>query len=203
VPRRRFRFDMRKATLAVAAFAITVALLILWLGHRQDLVIDRLVEEGLLAQGRFLGREYGSCSDDGCDSDRINVAYAVSGVTYRTSMLVSRQGREAVFEPEILRVPRLGPERPFQVVYLSSAPATSRLREDLSKSGIAVYGTAGMFLLAGLVFGGAGLFLLRPRAADARPSVAVRIVSRRAQMIGFAIVFVGIWAAGLYVMFFA
>jgi hypothetical protein len=204
VPRRRFRLNMRTGTLAAAAFAIGVALLILWLGHRQDLVIDRLVEEGVLAEGRFLSREYGSCSNDSCDSDRIHVAYAAGGVTYRTSMVVSRQGREPVFEAEVIRVPRLGPERPLQVVYLASAPATARLREDLSKSAVAVYGTAGMFLLVGLVFGAAGLFLLRPRAAraDAGPVRTGPALSQRAQLIGFAVVFVGIWAAGLYLIFF-
>ena len=76
-------------------------------------------------------------------------------------MYASRSGREPIFKAEILRVPRLGPERPFQVVYLPSDPATSRLREDLSKAEIAVYGTAGMFMLCGLVFGAVGLFLMR------------------------------------------
>ena len=100
--RRRFRFDVRKATLAATAFAIGVAVLVLWLGHRHDLTIDRLVAEGQVAQGRFLHREYGSCSDDGCDSDRIHVAYQVGGVTYRTSMVVSRQGREPIFKPTVI-----------------------------------------------------------------------------------------------------
>ena len=158
----RLRLGMRGITLAVAAVALLVALLIVWLGYRYDLETDRIIAEGRLAQGEFLYREYGSCTDDSCDSDRIHVAYRVAGVTYRTSMVVGRVNRsEPMFKPELIRVPRLGPERPHQVVYLPSDPSQSRLREDLSHSDIAVYGTAGMFLLCGLVFGAAGLFLLR------------------------------------------
>ena len=159
---RRFRFGMREITLVVAAFAILVALLIVWLGARYDRETDRIVAEGRLAEGEFLSREYGSCNDDGCDSDRINVADRVNGVTYRTSMVVTSANRSGpIFEADLIRVPRLGPERPLQVVYLPSDPSRSRLRADLTHSDIAVYGTAGMFLLCGLVFGAAGLLLLR------------------------------------------
>lgn len=166
----RFRFGLREITLAVAAGAILVALLIVWLGHRYDRETDRIVAEGRLAQGEYLYREYGSCSDDGCDSDRIHVAYRVAGVTYRTQMVVSSSTRSGpIFEPEQIRVPRLGPERPFQVLYLPSDPSSSRLRADLSHSDIAVYRTAGMFLLAGLVFGAAALFLLREPGRKAKP----------------------------------
>jgi hypothetical protein len=149
---------MRKATLAAAAFCLGVALLVLWLGYRMDRTIDRLVEEGELAQGRFLSRTYGDRDSAGT----LDVAYAVNGVTYRTSMTVPYRQTEPVFPAEVIRVPRLGPERPYQVVYLPSDPSTARLRADLSKAPAAVYGTAGMFALAGLVFGAAGLFLLRP-----------------------------------------
>ena len=158
----RFRLGMRGITLAVAAVAILVALLIVWLGYRYDLETDRIVAEGRLVQGEYLYREYGSCSDDSCDSDRIHVAYRVAGVTYRTSMVVGRVNRsEPMFRPDLIQVPRLGPERPHQVVYLPADPSRSRLRADLTHSDIAVYGTAGMFLLCGLVFGAAGWFLLR------------------------------------------
>jgi len=166
----RFRFGLREITLAGAGFAILVALLIVWLGYRYDLETDRIVAEGRLAQGEYLYREYGSCSDDGCDSDRIHVAYRVAGVTYRTQMVVSSRTRSGpIFKAERIRVPRLGPERPFQVLYLPSDPSRSRLRADLSHSDIAVYGTAGMFLLAGLVFGAAGWFLLREPGRKAKP----------------------------------
>jgi hypothetical protein len=77
-------------------------------------------------------------------------------------MVVGRINRsEAMFKPDLIQVSRLGPERPHQVVYVPSDPSRSRLRADLTHSDIAVYGTAGMFLLCGLVFGAAGLFLLR------------------------------------------
>lgn len=163
--RRRFRLGMRGITLAAAAFAISVALLIVWLGHRHDLETDRIVEEGRLAQGAFLHREYGACSSgSGCDSDRVHVAYRVGDVAYRTSMVVSRSNSSGpLFEAELIRVPRLGPERPYQVVYLPSDPSRSRLRADLRKSDVAVYGTAGMFLFIGLVFGAFGLFVLKRR----------------------------------------
>ncbi|MGZ8312276.1 MAG: hypothetical protein ACXWUR_09450 [Allosphingosinicella sp.] len=163
--RRRFRWDMRTITLSVAAFAIGIAVLIVWLGARYDRETDRIVAEGRLVQGRFLSQTQGSCSSrDGCDPGTLDVAYEVDGVTYRTSMLVPvRRGSGPVFEAERIRVPRLGPERPYQVVYLPSDPATSRLREDISKSDAAVYGTAGMFALVGLVFGAMGLFVLRRR----------------------------------------
>ena len=83
-------------------------------------------------------------------------------------------------------MPRLGPERPYQLVYLPSDPATARLREDLSKSAAAVCRTAGMFLLCGLVFGAAGLFLLRRpdalvmkrKASISRGSVVLLHVAR-------------------------
>lgn len=156
--RRRFRIGMRGATLGVAAFSIAVALLVLWLGYRHDLTIDRLVAEGQLVQGRFLS----STQPSGDDAGTIDVAYEVDGVTYRTSTLIPSNRTRPVFEAEVIRVPRLGPERVDQVVYLPSDPGTSRLRVDLMKSDAAVYGTAGMFFLCGLVFGAAGLFLLRP-----------------------------------------
>jgi len=157
----RFRLGVRGITLTVAAGSFLVALLIVWLGYRYDLETDRIIAEGRLAQGEYLYREYGSCSDDSCDSDRIHVSYRVAGITYRTSMVATPSNRSGpIFEAELIRVPRLGPERPFQVVYLPSDPSRSRLRADLSHSDIAVYGTAGMFLLCGLVFGAAALFLL-------------------------------------------
>ena len=156
--RRRFRWDMRKATLSAAAFCLGVALLVLWLGYRMDRTIDRLVAEGELAEGRFLSRTHGDRDSAGS----LDVAYAVNGVSYRVSMAVPYRQTDPVFPAGIIRVPRLGPERPYQVVYLPSDPSTARLRADLSKSPAAVYGTAGMFALAGLVFGAAGLFLLRP-----------------------------------------
>jgi len=163
---RRFRPGMRGIVLSGAAFAILVALLIAWLGHRYDLETDRIAAEGRLAEGEFLHRETGSCSGDrrSCDSDTIHVAYEVDGVTYRTSMVAGNgSGSEPIFKAERIRVPRLGEERPFQVLYLPSDPSRSRLRADMSKSDIAVFGTAGMFLLIGLVFGAMGLFVLPKR----------------------------------------
>ena len=41
-------------TLAVAAFAIGIALLIVGLGYRYDRETDRIAAEGRLAQGRYL-----------------------------------------------------------------------------------------------------------------------------------------------------
>jgi hypothetical protein len=155
--RRRFRMGMREATLAAAAFAIGVSLLVLWLGYRHDLTIDRLIAEGRLAQGRYLS----STRPSGDDAGSIEIAYEVDGVTYRTSTLIPSNRTEPIFKAEVIRVPRLGPERPDQVVYLPSDPGTSRMRIDLIKSDIAVCGTAGMFFFAGLVMGAAGLFLLR------------------------------------------
>ncbi|WP_114950785.1 DUF3592 domain-containing protein [Sphingosinicella terrae] len=162
--RRHFRLGTRGIILSGAAFAIAVALLILWLGARYDRETEQVIAEGRLAEGRFLYREYGSCSGQrSCESDTIHIAYDVGGVTYRTSMSATRSGREPVFEDEVIRVPRLGPERLFQVVYLPGDPAISRVREDLKTNPAAVYGTAGMFGFIGLVFGAFGLFVLRRR----------------------------------------
>lgn len=159
---RPFRLGMREMVLCGAAFALFVALLIVWLGHRYDAETDRIAAEGRLVQGEYLYREYGSCSGNrSCSSDRIHVAYVVDGITYRTSMADGRNGGRPVFEAELIRVPRLGPERPFQVLYLPSDPSRARLRADMTRSDLAVYGTAGMFGFMGLVFGAAGLFLLR------------------------------------------
>jgi hypothetical protein len=155
--RRRFRWDMRMAPLAAAAFAIGIALLVLWLGHRHDRLIDRLVAEGELAQGRFLSQTQGDRDSAGT----LDVAYTVNGVGYRTSTSIPYSHSEPLFPAEAIRIPRLGPERAYQVVYLPSDPSTARLRADMTKSAAAVYGTAGMFALAGLVFGGVGLLMLR------------------------------------------
>lgn len=158
-------FDPRKIILGAAGFAVAVALLVIFLGYRYDLETDRIVAEGRLAQGAFLRLETGSCSgDEGCESDRVYVSYQVDGATYQASMFVTRAGRsEAIFRPEIIRVPRLGAERPWQVVYLPSDPSVSRLRADISKSGIAVYGTAGMFLFVALFFAAVAWFGFSPR----------------------------------------
>lgn len=157
-------FDPRKIILGTAAFAAAVALLVIFLGYRYDLETDRIVAEGRLAQGDFLRRETGSCSgNEGCESDQVYVSYQVDGATYQASMFVPRAGRsEAIFRPEVIRIPRLGEERPYQVVYLPSDPSVARLREDISKSDIAVYGTAGMFLFVALFFA-AGAWFAFPR----------------------------------------
>ncbi|MBX3561832.1 MAG: hypothetical protein KF780_08460 [Sphingomonas sp.] len=158
----RLRLNPRRIMLGGAGLAGAVALLVLYLGYRHDLYIDRIVAEGRLAQGEYLGRRYGSCSSgEGCESDEIQVSYQVDGVAYRTSMFVTPGHRsEAIFQPEVIRMPRLGEERLFQVVYLPSDPSVARLRADISKSDIAVYGTAGMFLLVSLVFAAVALFAL-------------------------------------------
>ena len=163
IRRRRFRLGMRGIAIAACAFAILIALLVLWLGGRHDRETDRIVAEGRVAQGWFLSQTQGSCSSsDGCDPGTLEVGYAVEGVIYRTSMLVPvTRGDGPLFEDEKIRVPRLGPERPYQVVYLPSDPATSRMRVDISRNPAAIYGTAGMFGLVGLVFVAFGLFVLR------------------------------------------
>ncbi len=154
-------FQPRKILLGAAAFAAAIALLVVFLGYRYDLETDRIIAEGRLAQGEFLRLESGSCSgDDGCESDRLYVSYEVGGATYQVSMFVTRPGRsEAIFQPEIIHIPRLGAERLHQVVYLPSDPATARLRADISKSDIAIYGTAGMFLFIALFFAAGACFV--------------------------------------------
>lgn len=159
----RFRLGVRVILISVGTFAILLALLILLLGGRRDRETNRIIAEGQLAEGRFLNRVSGSCSGkNGCESDEIHVAYEVDGRSYRTSMFASRTGQEPIFKDEVIRVPRFGPERPFQVIYLPGDPGTSRLREDLVTDSAAVYGTAGMFGFIGLFFGAFGLFVLRP-----------------------------------------
>jgi len=162
---RRFRMDMRRTSLLVAAITLGIALLILWLGYRHDREVDLLISEGQLVQGRQLYREFGSCSGrNGCDPDLVHVAYDVDGTTYRTSMPAdSSREREPLFDQALIEVPALGPQQPFQVIYLPADPEVSRVRADLRKSDVAVYGTAGMFGLIGLVAGWMGLFVLRRR----------------------------------------
>lgn len=158
----RFRFGAREAALSAASFAILVSLLILWLGHRHDLEVDRLVAEGKLAQGEYLSTEYGSASRG--RSDLYTVRYRVDGVEYRTSAPGRTSSEtEPIFEAELIRIPRLGPEKWYQVVYLPTDPSVSRLRADMKKSTVAAYGAAGMFMLIGLVFGAMGLFVIRKR----------------------------------------
>ena len=161
-------FNPRKVILGAAGLAIAVALLVIFLGYRYDLETDRIVAEGRLAEGEFLRRETGSCSgDDGCESDRIYVSYQVDGTAYQTSMFVTRADRsEAIFQPDIIRIPRLGEERLWQVVYLPDDPSVSRLRADISKSDIAVYGTAGMFLFIALFFAAGACFAFPRREEE-------------------------------------
>ena len=156
---------MRYVALGAGALGISVALLILWLGARYDRETDRLAAEGQLAQGVYAGTRYDS-SENIRDNrySTIDVDYEVDGVRYRTSMIGgSSRGTEPVFKPERIRVPRLGPERPFQVIYLPSDPRVARVREDMSKSDIAIYGSAGLFGFIGLVFGLVGLFVIPGR----------------------------------------
>lgn len=160
----RRRFSTRQIALAAGAFGLSVALLILWLGHRYDQETDLLAAQGQLAQGVYINTTYNSSSNSRDSSSTIEVGYRVDGVEYRTSMSGgSSRGTKPIFEPERVRVPRLGPEKPFQVVYLPSDPTVARVREDMSKSDVAVYGTAGMFGFIGLVFGSMGFFVFPSR----------------------------------------
>jgi hypothetical protein len=144
------RWGARHAAFGASVFAIGLALLILWLGHRSDQEIDRLVAEGQLAQGR---------PSDAYDDDA--VLFSVNGAEYRTYYMSEGSGdSEALFQPKRVVMPRLGPEAHLQVVYLPSDPSIARVRDDMSKSGPAIYGTAGMFGLIGLVFGFVGMFVL-------------------------------------------
>lgn len=165
------RLDMRIAALCAGATAMLLAVLIVWLGHRQDAVIDRLVAEGRLAQGEYLSTDYGSRSDGA--SDQVHVSYVVDGTKYYASMVISGStGRKPIFENEVIPLPRLGEEKLFQVVYLPSDPSIARLRADISKSRIAVYGTAGMFLFIGLFIIMAGVFVFpaKRRRPNNRPA---------------------------------
>lgn len=159
----------RRVFLGAAAFAACVAAVILWLGYRHDAGIDRIVAEGRLAEGEFLSYDTQTCSDGGGSCyNQINVAYIVDGTTYRSSMLVRGSERSGpIFEQEAIRLPRLGEERPYQVVYLPSDPSVARMRTDLRKSDVAVYGTAGFFSVIALVFGAVGFFAFRRRPIGA------------------------------------
>jgi hypothetical protein len=160
---RRRRWTMRETALAAAALAFAVSLLILWFGHLRDRETDRLAAEGQVTQGVYLETFSGSSSSASRGSDTVVVGYTVGGVRYTTSVLDSRDDREAMFQPQPVRVPRLGPEQPLQVVYLPSDPAVAQVRDDMSKHPVAIYAAAGLFALIGLVFGAMGLFVLRAR----------------------------------------
>jgi hypothetical protein len=147
------RWGAYHAAFAAAAFAVGIALLILWLGHRSDQKIERLAAEGQLAQGRL---------SDGFDDDA--VMFSVNGAEYQTSFMSDGSGgSDALFQSERVVIPRLGPEAHLQVVYLPSDPSVARLRDEMTKSDAAVYGTAGVFGLIGLVFGFVAMFVLRRR----------------------------------------
>jgi hypothetical protein len=155
----------RRVFLGAAAFAACVAAVILWLGYRHDAGVDRIIAEGRLAEGAFLGESTETCTRGSSSScyRRVDVAYAVNGTRYETSMTVRGSGPEPIFEQEVIRVPRLGDERPWQVVYLPSDPSVARMRADLQKSDVAVYGTAGFFSVIAFVFGAVGIFAFRKR----------------------------------------
>lgn len=159
----------RRVFLGAAAFAACVAAVILWLGYRHDAGIDRIVAEGRLAEGEFLRESTETCTRGNASScyRRVDVAYMVDGTRYETSMTVRGSGPEPIFEQEAIRLPRLGAERPYQVVYLPSDPSVARMRADLQKSDVAVYGTAGFFSVIALVFGAVGFFAFRRRPIGA------------------------------------
>jgi hypothetical protein len=156
----------RRVFLGAAAFAACVAAVILWLGYRHDAGIDRIVAEGRLAEGEFLRESAETCTRENVSScyRQIDVAYVVDGARYETSMTVRGSGPEPIFDQEVIRVPRLGEERPWQVLYLPSDPSVARMRADLLKSDVAVYGTAGAFSVIAIVFGAVGLFAFRRRS---------------------------------------
>lgn len=159
---RRSRFGPRQAALSASAFGIGVALLILWLGYRHDLEIDRLVAEGQLAEGEYIDTHYGSRADG--SADRARFRFTVKGVKYWASAGGgSSSASKPLFEPELIRLPRLGPEGRSQIVYLPSDPSVSRLRDDMKKAYVTAYAAAGMFMLIGLVFGAVGLFVFPKR----------------------------------------
>ncbi len=138
----RRRWTMRHAAWAAAAVAIGTARFISAMGLRHDRAIDRLAAEGAVTQGRALPRNYGSCRGGSCASDVVDVEYSVGGRRYFTYQTIpSDPDRKPILEPRLVGVPRLGPERPFQVVYLPADPAVARVRA-LASSTISAASTA-------------------------------------------------------------
>jgi hypothetical protein len=149
------RLGARHAALAGGVSALAIALLMLVLGHRSDRNVERLAAEGRLAQGG-----YSEAYDDEA------ITFTVDGTEYRTFFMSEDSAdTPALFKPERVRTPRLGPEAPLQVVYLPSDPSVARMRDDMVRSGMAIYGTAGMFGLIGTLFTIVGIFAMRrPRS---------------------------------------
>jgi hypothetical protein len=157
------RFDMRASAFVASALGIGAALLIAWFAVSNSAETRRLIAHGVVADGIYDGQRSQSSGGKTCFENRIS--YKVASRTYHISGICNAtDGQEALDVPEIVVSSRLGPERPDQVVYLPSDPSVARLRSEITLDLVPYYGTGGMFLLIGLVFGFAGLVLLKPRS---------------------------------------
>lgn len=158
--RRRFRFGMRGITLAGAALAGLVAATCFWLAWEEHRTISALRERGALAAGQYLRTVQTSTRDSSgfTESGSYRVwAYRAAGRRYE--VVDNYRPRAAPDDA----APRLGPMAEGQIVYLPERPGEARMRAELSLDLLPFLGTGGMFLLIALVFGGVGVFLLRPR----------------------------------------
>ena len=123
----RSSFRMRPIALTLSAIALIVAVVILVAGFRANAEVDRLIARGRVVQGTF-GMPDTTNSENTCD----RVDYVVEARHYTLAAECSSNNDQRPIVPEtIVAVPRLGPEKPGQVVYLPGDPAVARLRDEL------------------------------------------------------------------------
>jgi hypothetical protein len=159
------RLRLPAIAMIVSAVTLLVAAGLLWLGFRSAAQVDRLVREGVLAQGTERHRSY-----DGRNAT-VDIVYAVDGREYGITVSYRTRGSPSLLDPAPVPMPQLGPEAPLQVVYLPGDPAVARLRDDL-RPGMAVWlAAAGFFGFIGLVFGAVAFLIRRkPRQTAGAPA---------------------------------
>jgi len=164
-------FNFRASAFLGSALGFAAALLIAGFAIYNNVKTHRLVDTGQVAEGTVVDRQSSNSGSDnrGGDTCFYNiVSYKVAGKAYQLDGGCHSDLRQPLHVPTIVDIPRLGPERPDQVVYLPSDPEVAKLRSEITFDLIPDYGTGGLFLLIGVVFGWFGLVVLKPKTAPKR-----------------------------------
>jgi hypothetical protein len=152
-----FRWDARTLTLAAAAVAGAIALTLTVVAWRDIQRATELRERGIVTTGKLIRQESTTSSDSGPGvSTHYGVwSYSVNGRHYE----IWSRGNQYRPTPEAL--PRLGPIRDGQIVYLMDDPAVARLRTEIAADTFGPLAGGSFFLVISPVFAGCGFFLLK------------------------------------------